>query len=86
MDHSALYGRMKQMGITQKSLADMLGINANTLHLKLCGQYPFKATEIANISGALGIPQDEIGRYFFQPIVEKTQLSDRKEDEHHGKT
>jgi transcriptional regulator with XRE-family HTH domain len=86
MDHSALYGRMKQMGITQKSLADMLGINANTLHLKLRGQYPFKATEIAIISGTLGIAQDEIGRYFFQPVVEKSQLLDRKEDGHHGET
>lgn len=65
MDYSALYGRMKQMGVTQKRLADMLNINANTLHLKLKGEYPFKTAEIAAISKALNITQDEIGRYFF---------------------
>lgn len=85
MDFSALYGRMKQMGVTQKSLADKLGINKNTLNLKLNGRYPFKAAEISAISEALNIPQEEIGRYFFRVVVEFSQLlSTTKEANPHG--
>lgn len=64
-NYAKLLGRIKERGLTQERLAQMIGINKGTLSVKLNNQYAFTAAEIDNISKILDIPNDEIGKYFF---------------------
>lgn len=74
MDYSKLLGRIKELGHTQKSVAEAVKMSEGQFCQKLAGNYPFKQTDIQNLCEYLGIPAQEIGDYFFKPEVEKTQL------------
>lgn len=64
-DYSALLGRMREKGYTQDRLATAVNLSASQLCAKLNGRYPFKQTDIQDISRVLEIQATDIGRYFF---------------------
>lgn len=64
-DYSKLVGRIREMGFTQDSLAEVVGIGASTLNLKLCNKRLFKQDEILKIVEALKISIADIPMYFF---------------------
>ena len=64
-NYSALLGLMREKKYTQENLAEATGISLSQLSAKLKGRYPFKQTDIQNISNVLGIPPADIGHYFF---------------------
>ena len=80
-DYSKLLGRIKEYGYTQETLAKGIGITESSMSLKLNNKAPFKQIEIRLICKILGIPNNEIGVYFFTPKVEKTQLRNDTESE-----
>lgn len=64
-NHSKLFGRIREYGYTQESLAKAIGINESTLNTKLNGKAFFVTKEIDKICECLEIPDSEIGIYFF---------------------
>ena len=60
-----LLGRIKECGLTQKDIAESIGISRQTLSAKFNGRFSFDAEEIISISKILLIPTKEIGNYFF---------------------
>ena len=74
MDYSKLLGRIRELGHTQKSVAEAAKMSEGQFCQKLAGNYPFKQTDIQRLCECLDIPAQEIGDYFFNPRVEKTQL------------
>lgn len=66
INNSLLWGLLKSKKITQKDLANKIGITNQTLSLKMSGKVQFKQKEIKKISKVLDIPQSKIGEYFFE--------------------
>jgi DNA-binding Xre family transcriptional regulator len=64
-NHSKLLGRIRELGFTQKSLAESIGINKGTLSQKIRGNSKFTTEEITRICEILEIPSSEVGAYFF---------------------
>ena len=65
INNSLLWGLLKSKKVTQKELANKIGITNQTLSLKMSGKVQFKQKEIKQISEFLNIPQNKIGEYFF---------------------
>ena len=59
-----LVGRMAEYGLTQKDLAEKIGIAPQTLRFKLQGDYEFKVDEMFAIKRILDIPVEELELYF----------------------
>ena len=59
MNYSALRGRIRDCGLTQKEVASRIGISA--------GEFVFRQDEIDRIIALLNIDPIDIGRYFFSP-------------------
>lgn len=70
-DYSKLLGRIREKGMTQKSLSEELGIGLNSLNLKLANKAYFKQQEIRRICEILEIDDGEVGLYFFTQKVQK---------------
>lgn len=66
INNSLLWGLLKSKKLTQKELANRIGITNQTLSLKMSGKVQFKQKEIKKISEVLNIPQTKIGEYFFK--------------------
>lgn len=66
INNSLLWGLLKSKKLTQKELANKIGITNQTLSLKMSGKVQFKQKEIKKISEVLNIPQNQIGEYFFK--------------------
>ena len=73
MDYSKLLGRMREMRMTQESLARAIGISRQHLNNKLGGHSPFKQKDIKRICELLEIPLEDVGVYFFDDGVTKTK-------------
>ena len=58
-------GRMAEMGITQKDMAEYLGIAAPTVSQKVNNVRPMDLSEAEKIAEMLKIPDNEFGEYFF---------------------
>ena len=67
MDYRRLLGRIKEKGLTQKALAELIGVSEGQMCQKLAGRYLFKQSEIRNMCDVLDISQADIGIYFFSP-------------------
>lgn len=67
MNYRKLLGRMKELGYTQKTLAQLVGVSEGQLSQKLQCVYAFKQTEIQRMCEYLNIPSNLIGEYFFSP-------------------
>ena len=70
-DYSKLLGRIKEKGMTQKSLSEAIGIATNSMSFKLTNQAYFKQQEIRRICEILEIEDGEVGLYFFTQKVQK---------------
>lgn len=64
-NYSKLLGKLREHGITQGKLAEMLGKNESTISSKLSGKFYFTVEEIDAICELLNIGSEEIGIYFF---------------------
>lgn len=63
MDYSKLLGRVKEKALTQKGLAEKIGVSEGQLCHKLAGHYPFKQSEIAKICNVLEISKTDVGAF-----------------------
>ena len=64
-DYSKLLGLLKERGVNQAELAEVIGISPTTLSLKINGKADFKLSEIKRICSFLEISAEKIGGYFF---------------------
>ncbi len=80
-----LKGKIREKGMTYRSLAPKVGMSYNTLSDKLNGHFAFDTDEINRIVAELNIKPNEIVRYFFPHMMEKLMkdifTSHRKEVE-----
>lgn len=60
-----LMARMKELGISQKELADVCSVKRPTINQKLHNVRPISLKEAQIIQRKLRIPADEFGAYFF---------------------
>jgi len=60
-----LIGRMKELGVSQKELADICGVKRPTINQKLHGVRSISLNEAQIIQRTLQIPENEFGAYFF---------------------
>lgn len=67
MDYTLLRGRIRDRGLTQKEVAEKVGISEGQFCQKLSGNFVFRQDEIDRISDLLGITANEIGPFFFSP-------------------
>ena len=72
-DYSKLLGRMKELGVTQETLAKHIGVSKSSMCLKLNNKANFVNPEVYLICEALKIPSNEIGVYFFTPKVRSVE-------------
>lgn len=56
---------IREKGLKQETLAEMLGIKQSSLSLKIHNKRPFYLSEAALLATALGIPDEKFGTYFF---------------------
>ena len=61
--------RMREKEITQKDVAEALGIAAPTVSQKINGVRPIDLDEARALATLLGIESGEFGRYFFASEV-----------------
>jgi len=61
--------RMRDMGITQKDVAEAIGIAAPTVSQKINGVRPMDLDEARTLANLLKIDSGEFGAYFFAHIV-----------------
>jgi len=61
--------RMREKEITQKDVAEALGIAAPTVSQKINGVRPIDLDEARALAMLLGIESGEFGRYFFASDV-----------------
>lgn len=71
-NYSKLRGKIREMGITQKQIAEKIGTGESTISAKLNNKCYFYQPEIAKICDILNIADEEVGLYFFTPEVEKS--------------
>ena len=64
-----LKARMKEKGITQKQIADVLGVAPPTVSQKLNGIRPMDLNEAKTIADELEIDSADFGVYFFASEV-----------------
>ena len=61
--------QMKEKGVTQKDLAEAIGIAAPTVSQKLNGVRPLDLAEARIIADKLGIDAGDFGKFFFSSEV-----------------
>lgn len=64
-NYSRLYGRMREKGFTQKTLAERCLISETTLNLGLNNRRNFRQDEMEQILSALDVPLSEIDAFFY---------------------
>ncbi len=67
MDYGKLLGKMRELGLSQKAVAEHIGLTESHFSRKLSGEFAFKQSEMQQICNLLNITSDEIGAYFFTP-------------------
>lgn len=77
-DYTLLRLRMRKMDYTQRSISEAIDMNESHLCRKLAGRFDFTQEDIRRICRLLDIAPSEIGRYFFAPEYEKSQLAARR--------
>lgn len=60
-----LMERMKELGVSQKDLANICGVKRPTINQKLHGVRSISLNEAQIIQRTLHIPENEFGAYFF---------------------
>ena len=68
-----LQKRIEEKFGTQKAFADAVGMDKSTLSRYLSQGKDWKGSLLIKAVDVLDIPADEIGAYFFEPAVVKSQ-------------
>lgn len=71
--YAKLKGRIVEKCGTQSEFALRVGKDRSLINLALNGKRDFTQSEILKSCEVLGIGRDDIGLYFFESCVEKTQ-------------
>lgn len=72
-NYDLLKNRIESKGFSQESLALKTGISRTSLNLKLNNKSNFTQTEIKSIAESLNISGENLGKYFFDVVVQKTE-------------
>ena len=67
MDYSFLRGKIRECGLTQKEVAEQIGVSEGQLNRKLAGDFAFRQDEMERIARVLKIDLIDLGKYFFTP-------------------
>lgn len=73
-DYSALKGKIIEKYGSQSSFAKVLGVSERTLSLKLNNIVAFSQDEMLRSILLLGSTSDDIKLYFFNTLVQETEL------------
>lgn len=65
MDYTLLRGRIRDHGMSQKEVAEKIGVSEGQFCQKMSGNFAFRQDEINRICTLLDIESAEIGRFFF---------------------
>ena len=65
MSFSKLRGKIKEVFYTNENFAKAMGMDLSSLSAKLNKKSPFKREELEKACQLLGIPIEEVYRYFF---------------------
>nr|DAZ08917.1 MAG TPA: Cro/C1-type HTH DNA-binding domain protein [Caudoviricetes sp.] len=65
MDYTLLRGRIRDHGMSQKEVAEKIGVSEGQFCQKMTGNFAFRQDEIDRICTLLDIAPAEIGRFFF---------------------
>lgn len=65
MDYTLLRGRIRDHGMSQKEVAEKIGVSEGQFCQKMSGNFAFRQDEINRICTLLDIEPAEIGRFFF---------------------
>lgn len=65
MDYTLLRGRIRDHGMSQKEVAEKIGVSEGQFCQKMNGNFAFRQDEINRICTLLDIEPAEIGRFFF---------------------
>lgn len=68
-DYSKLSGKIVEKFGTQYNFAIAMGLSERSLSLKINSNVPWKSTDISRACELLGIPSNDIGKYFFEEKV-----------------
>lgn len=60
-----LKSRMKDIGITQRSIAESMGLSQATISQKFSGSRPLTVDEAETLCKILHIPDSDFSKYFF---------------------
>lgn len=66
----ALRQLMLAQGVTQRDMADDLGMCCSAISNRMTGQQPWTASEMLAVGKYLGIPGEEFYHYFIEPLRE----------------
>lgn len=66
-----LRARFRESGMYDSEVAQATGIANPTFTRRMQGKRPWLSSEIAAICQLLGIPQNQIGKYFFPDVEEE---------------
>lgn len=69
LNSEMIKARMKEKNVTQKDIANILGIAPPTVSQKINGVRPMDLNEAEAIAKKLDIMPSEFGRYFFGTVV-----------------
>lgn len=73
-DYSKLRGKIVEKYGSQSAFAKEMNWSDRTLSLKMTCQVPWKQPDIIKAIELLGIPEEDIGIYFFMPKVQNIEL------------
>lgn len=60
--------RFVELDLKQSEVAKAAGMAPSTLCSRMQGKQPFTAWEIQRVAEVLGIPREQIGEFFFEPL------------------
>lgn len=69
INSNKIKGRMVELGITQKEMAEKMGLAAPTVSQKINNVRPMDLTEAEKIAEILRITENEFGEYFFARML-----------------
>jgi len=73
LNYNPLRGKIREVVGTEKAFAKAVGISRASLYSKMNMTTEFTTSEIMRSCEVLGIPKEEIWKYFFAQNVKKTE-------------
>lgn len=80
LNSNKIKGRLVELGLTQKDVADALNLAQATVSQKINGVRPLYLEEAKMLADLLKISAEEFGLYFFDAILRKAKMADTGQD------